>query len=169
MKNKRYIFIALIILLLFLFFMNIKEGLDNMDIIDISMNDISMNDISMNDISMNDISMNIASLYDITISDINENYYQSNETESKNYDQELCYKKSKGTGLKIHHAKNIRDILRYSEFDADSSDKLSLLQDINVPKTDDSMIYRLINNSNKTPDERINKLNDIINRYDLCK
>jgi hypothetical protein len=140
--------------------MNIKEGIENIDPIDISMN---LFDISMNLI---DISINIIDISRNYISEESGNYEL---TESKNYDEEMCYKKSKGTGLKRHHAKNIRNILQYSEFDADSSDKLSLLQDINIPKTEDSMIYRLINNSNKTPVERINKLNDIIDRYELCK
>lgn len=79
-----------------------------------------------------------------------------------------CYKTKMGTGLKIYNAKKIHDILQYSDYDTDSTDKLTLLQDIGISKTEDSNVYQLINNSNKTPDERIRILNDITDRYEVC-
>jgi hypothetical protein len=79
-----------------------------------------------------------------------------------------CYKTKMGTGLKIYNANKIRDVLQYSDYDKDSTDKLTLLQDIGIAKTEDSNIYQLINNSNKSSDERIRILNDITNSYELC-
>ena len=140
MKLKKYFVIALFILIIILFFMNIKEGL-----VDISGNDISENYISQ---------FESKNLYDLT--------------GSSNSDKNTCYKTKNGTGLKINNAKNIRDILQYSEYDTDSTDKLTLLQDIAIPKTEDPNVYQLIHNSNKTPDERIHILNKITNGYETC-
>ena len=79
-----------------------------------------------------------------------------------------CYETKMGTGLKIFNANKIRDILQYTENDTDYIDKLTLLQDIGISKTEDSNIYQLIHNSNKSPAERIRILKDISNSYELC-
>jgi hypothetical protein len=79
-----------------------------------------------------------------------------------------CYKTKMGTGLKIYNANKIRDVLQNFDYDTDSTDKLTLLQDIGITKTEDTNVYQLIHNSNKSPDERIRILKDITNSYDLC-